>query len=306
MLNWDIAAIKRGSRVWVLVASAVLGMPNFASADSTTYASGERNSVALGHYARARTMLVEALAEFEQARKMARPDMLLDPEEWRTSIISRTEELNRVLDPKPRVTRAGVRFRANNLLIRRERQRTPSVEDGAKDSNIYGESSKRAEMRAKRAQDAMAEDGLDDASGDVKVVASEVEKAKSALPSREEQEQAARELSFSESNVKQAGVLKPDAEPAQAPADSAAARGALKPSKTIVPNEEEVITTKRADVLAEAGAKAGTPGQVESRPGAGEPPVDDVEAAVEKAIQDKLKAERDSEAGVLGNETSGE
>ena len=123
---------------------------------------------------------------------------------------------------------------------------------------------------------------------------------------REEQEQAARELSFSESNVKQAGVLKPEAEPAQASADSAAARGALKPSKTIVPNEEEVITTKRADVLAEAGAKAGTPGQVESRPGAGEPPVDDVEAAVEKAIQDKLKAERDSEAGVLGSETSGE
>ena len=102
------------------------------------FASPERSQAAIGHYARARAMLVEALAEFEEARRVARPDMLLDPEEWRLSVISRTEELNRVLDPQPRVTRSGVKYKANKLLIRRERDRLPAVMEGAQDSNAYG------------------------------------------------------------------------------------------------------------------------------------------------------------------------
>ncbi len=109
-------------------------LPLGAKAES--YATLQRKDAALGHYARSRAMLVEALAEFEQARKIARPDMLIDPEEWRLSVISRTEELNRILDPKPRVTRGGAFFKANKLLIRREKQRTPAVENGAKDSNV--------------------------------------------------------------------------------------------------------------------------------------------------------------------------
>ncbi len=116
------------------------------------YASKNRTNAALGHYARARAMLVEALAEFEQGRKYARPDMLLDPEEWRLSIVSRTEELNRVIDPRPRVTRAGVQFRANKMLIRRERDRLPAVTDGAQDSNNYGEEQRKKELQATRAQ----------------------------------------------------------------------------------------------------------------------------------------------------------
>lgn len=102
------------------------------------FASPERSQAAIGHYARARAMLVEALAEFEEARRVARPDMLLDPEEWRLSVISRTEELNRVLDPQPRVTRSGVKYKANKLLIRRERDRLPAVMEGAQDANSYG------------------------------------------------------------------------------------------------------------------------------------------------------------------------
>ncbi|MBP9838306.1 MAG: hypothetical protein KBC84_06290 [Proteobacteria bacterium] len=105
----------------------------------TMYASEQRKQAALGHYARARTLLVEALAEFEEAKKQGRPDMLVDPEEWRLSVISRTEELNRILDPRPKVTRAGVTFRANRLLIRREKDRTPVVADGAQDNNSGGE-----------------------------------------------------------------------------------------------------------------------------------------------------------------------
>lgn len=96
-------------------------------------------------------MLVEALAEFEQARKIARPDMLIDPEEWRISIVSRTEELNRILDPKPMVTREGVRFHANPLLIRRERDRTPRPDEMARDNSYQGEEALRTNRKAARA-----------------------------------------------------------------------------------------------------------------------------------------------------------
>lgn len=127
-------ATKNLQKKLVLALGILATLPVVANAD--TYASLQRKDAALGHYGRARSMLVEALAEFEQARKFARPDMLIDPEEWRLSVISRTEELNRILDPKPRVTRGGVVFRANKLLIRREKQRPAVVEDGAKDNNV--------------------------------------------------------------------------------------------------------------------------------------------------------------------------
>lgn len=84
----------------------------------TGYASSERSKIALGHYARARAMLVEALSEFEQAEKLARPDLLIDSSAWRTAIVTRAEELNRVLDPHPRISRHGVRFKASSLLVR--------------------------------------------------------------------------------------------------------------------------------------------------------------------------------------------
>ena len=82
----------------IIAAALILGIffvcePQLAMAQqySSRYASVERTSAARGHYARARALLVEALAEFEQGRRLARPDMLIDSEEWRISLISRTE-----------------------------------------------------------------------------------------------------------------------------------------------------------------------------------------------------------------------
>lgn len=135
-----------------LVAGMLLGvcaLPDEASAQS--YASAERTSIAIGHYARARALLVEALAEFERGREIARPDVLLDPEEWRLSLVSRTEELNRILDPKPRVTRSGVQYKANKMLIRRDRDRAPVSGYTAQDSNTYGEEQRAEELKAARA-----------------------------------------------------------------------------------------------------------------------------------------------------------
>lgn len=108
-------------------------------------ASPDRGSAARGHYARARALLVEALEEFEQGRKLARPDLLIDTEEWRISVISRTEELNRIIAPQPRVTAGGVRFRANNRLIGHRKFSTASQER-ARDSNTYGEQQRALEL----------------------------------------------------------------------------------------------------------------------------------------------------------------
>lgn len=103
------------------------------------YASHERAEAALGHYARARSMLIEALAEFEQGERLARPDMLLDTQEWRLSVISRAEELNRVLDPQPRVTRSGVRYKAGAIRIRHQSRQLPYPKEGPYQSSNVGE-----------------------------------------------------------------------------------------------------------------------------------------------------------------------
>lgn len=128
-------------------AAAMVLLMETRIAQADDYASAERAEAARGHYARARTLLVEALAEFERGRRIARPDILLDPEEWRLSVVSRTEELNRVLDPQPRVTRSGTRFKANPLLIQDEgRPRTP-VQTGVYSSNNFGEEQRAAEIQ---------------------------------------------------------------------------------------------------------------------------------------------------------------
>lgn len=120
----------------ILTASLIFiaGSSSIALAQSQ-FASTERSSAAVSHYARARSLMVEAVREFEEARTLARPDMFFNGDEWRTSVVSRAEDLNRVLDPKPRVTRSGVTFRANPALIRREREVRPLGDAGPQASS---------------------------------------------------------------------------------------------------------------------------------------------------------------------------
>lgn len=135
------------SRAFVAILGSMLCLAGSVMAES--YASPERQETALGHYSRARSLLLEAVKEFEMGRKIARPDLLVDPEEWRISVISRTEELNRILDPKPRISRQGVRFNAEKLLIQPEKQRRnlpPSM--SPRDSNTYGEQQRMNELKA--------------------------------------------------------------------------------------------------------------------------------------------------------------
>ena len=116
------------------------------------YASKARATVARAHMSRARTLMVEALAEFEEARKYARPDMLIDSEDWRLRVISLTEQLNRVVDPKPRVTREGAVFRTPPRFIKRQKNQLPDVADSAKARSDIGERERLKKKQEERAQ----------------------------------------------------------------------------------------------------------------------------------------------------------
>lgn len=94
----------------------------FDDAPSIERASGERLATAMGRYARARSLLIEAIHEFDRATKVARPDALLDSAEWRSNLVARAEELQRVLAPQPRATKSGVKFEADTRLLNVKRK----------------------------------------------------------------------------------------------------------------------------------------------------------------------------------------
>ena len=280
--------IKLRSLGFTLLALLPAILPASLGRAETSYASEQRKNAAMGHYARARSLMVEALAEFEQGRKAARPDMLIDPEEWRLSIISRTEELNRVLDPKPRVTRDGVRFQANKLLIRREKDRTPPVADGAKDSNYAGEEQRRQDQRDSRARMEIPENEP------VKVIPS-VDATKEKLDAERKAEKV---LTFEQQTAPQAKQAE-EAKPAVITKEEAVVESEVKkseeveqkPSKLIA--EEEEIQVKSADLPKKQLIPAE---DAEERAAAGaqtlEEKEDEVTREIERAIQERIKKEK--------------
>lgn len=83
-------------------------------------AQNEDLAAAVGHYARTRSLLIAALNEFDAGMKLANPDSLLDSKRFRSGIIDRAEELERVLDPQPRATKGGVKYNADPRLLGRK------------------------------------------------------------------------------------------------------------------------------------------------------------------------------------------
>lgn len=75
-------------------------------------AKGEKLATAMGHYGRARSLLVAAIREFDKGFAIVDPNALLDTRMWRDSLLDRADELARLLDPQPRATKGGVKFGA--------------------------------------------------------------------------------------------------------------------------------------------------------------------------------------------------
>lgn len=86
--------------------------------NSIVTASGERLATAIGHYERCRSLLIAAVHEFDRGRNQADPKALINVPAWRTAIIDRIEDLDKVLAPQARATRSGVQFEADTRLLR--------------------------------------------------------------------------------------------------------------------------------------------------------------------------------------------
>ena len=110
---------KRLALVLVLSISAASSLQAEAEVGSKTLGSArpEVAAEAVAHYARSRALLVASINEFDKARKLAKPDELLDATKWRSTLIDRAEDLERVLDPQPRATKGGIKFEADPRLL---------------------------------------------------------------------------------------------------------------------------------------------------------------------------------------------
>lgn len=88
-----------------------------ARAVSLGQANQEQTAEAIGHYARARALIVAAINEFDKGRRIARPDDLVEPAKWRNTLIDRAEDIERILDPQPHVTKGGIKYSADPRLL---------------------------------------------------------------------------------------------------------------------------------------------------------------------------------------------
>ena len=85
---------------------------------SLQLAKGEKLSEAMGHYGRSRALLVAAINEFDEGLKLVNPDAMLDIKIWRGTLLERSAELGRLLDPQPRKSQSGVAFQPDSRLLR--------------------------------------------------------------------------------------------------------------------------------------------------------------------------------------------
>ena len=105
----------------IISSAALLFIANPVAAEKETVslkrAQGEELASAIGHYARARSLLIAAVREFDKGLKQANPDILIDSKEWRNSILDRAEDLEKVLSPQPHATERGVYFNPDSRLL---------------------------------------------------------------------------------------------------------------------------------------------------------------------------------------------
>lgn len=78
---------------------------------SAAYADADK-SRAEGHLSRSKGLLIAALREFDEAMKDMPEKSSLNTTRWRDSVAERAEELERLISPKARETRGGIRYEA--------------------------------------------------------------------------------------------------------------------------------------------------------------------------------------------------
>ena len=111
--------MKLSKVLFLLVICVFTISQNVSAADSPfiEQATDAQVKKAQGHYARARSLLIAAINEFDRGTSVANPESLLDVSRFRTTLIDRAEELERILDPQPRTSKEGVRFSPDTRLL---------------------------------------------------------------------------------------------------------------------------------------------------------------------------------------------
>lgn len=72
-------------------------------------AKSNRGAAAIGHYSKARALLIEAIREFEEGKRIARPDLVVNADDWRSGVDQKANELLRLTNPTVTVTESGIR-----------------------------------------------------------------------------------------------------------------------------------------------------------------------------------------------------
>jgi hypothetical protein len=72
---------------------------------------------ATAHYARSRSLILAAIDEFDKARRLADPSLLLNGDQWRASLVDKAKQMERVIAPRAREADAGVALPGDSRLL---------------------------------------------------------------------------------------------------------------------------------------------------------------------------------------------
>ena len=78
---------------------------------------GPRLAAAIGHFSRARKLLIDAVYEFDAGLKIGNPDILINSDAWRRAVIEQASELDRVLSPQPAAPQGGIKYPGDSRLL---------------------------------------------------------------------------------------------------------------------------------------------------------------------------------------------
>ena len=84
---------------------------------SQSYAEDINRTRAEGHLSRSKGLIIAALREFDEAMKDMPEKSTLNTGRWRSSVAERAEELERLISPKAREARGGIRYEAYPELL---------------------------------------------------------------------------------------------------------------------------------------------------------------------------------------------
>lgn len=118
--------MKNYLNIKVLVKTAIITMLSVAiikpfncNAQSNTLLDSDPQKLArgIGHFERARSLLLASIREFDSGYKYVKTDQVLDADVWRKTLLDRAKELETILSPQAREIKSGSAYQPNSGLL---------------------------------------------------------------------------------------------------------------------------------------------------------------------------------------------